>query len=239
MAKAVGDPFIYTKEANVERIPKSLLIVPWHSIKEANSENYQSSIKLLLPEKLDILKEKFSTIVACIGGFCVQRNNYINIYEDAGIPWITGAWLHDAYGLQRMRNIFSQFEYVSTNSIGSHIPYAGYCGCKVSYYGNGENRDPKDFLEIPVYKMFPKLIDIVIKENRLENIKEKYSFLFSTIESSLTIEEWSRDVLGFENKILHHELAKLIGWRMRLNKSENSWEYIPGENPGLEAASRG
>jgi len=233
LAKAVGDPFIYTQEANVERIPKSLLIVPWHSIKETNSKHYQSSKKLFLPEKLDILKEKFSTIVACLGGFCVQRKNYIKIYEDAGIPWITGAWLHDAYALQRMRNIFSQFEYVSTNSMGSHIPYAGYCGCKVSYYGKGQNLKPKDFLKIPVYKMFPKLTEIIINENRFEKLKEKYSFLFSTIENSATIKDWSNDELGLENKILHHELAKLVGWKIRINNTTKSWEFIPGANPGL------
>lgn len=232
LAKAVGDPFIYTSEANIERIPNSLLLVPWHSIKEANSKHFQSSKKLLFPEKLSILKKRFSTIVACIGAFCVQRNNYIKHYEDAGIPWITGAWLHDAYALQRIRNLFSQFEYVSTNSIGSHIPYAGYCGCKVSYYGNGQNLDPKDFLEIPVYKQFPKLIKIIINENRLEKLKEKYSFLFSTIENSLIIKEWSMQVLGAQNQLPPEDIAKLIGWKIR-QKGENSWEYIPRANPGV------
>ena len=230
-AIAVGDPMLYTFEPKVERIPGSLLVVPEHSIKETNI-NIEQGHNSVFPDTIDNLKSKFSTVVACIGGFCATRKNYVKTFEDHGFPWITGAWLHDQLALQRIRNLFSQFEYVATNAMGSHIPYAGYCGCKVSYYGKGQNLEPKDLVEIPVYKMFPKLIEIVINENKLEILKEKYSFLFSTIENSATIEEWSKNKLGLENKILHHELAKLIGWKIR-QKDENSWEYIPGANPGL------
>jgi hypothetical protein len=232
LAKAVGDPFIYTQDPAVERIPNSLLLIPEHSIKESN-ENYEGSKALCIPDSLDGLRERCSSIVACIGGFCVLRKNYVKVYEDAGIPWITGAWIHDAFALQRMRNLFSQFEYVATNAIGSHIPYAGYCGCKVSYYGKGHNRRREDYLGAPIYEKYPHLIDIVNEEQKLERFRERYPFLFKETEKSTRIKEWSSDALGLENKISDHQVAELIGWKIQLGEG-GSWEYIPGENPGLD-----
>lgn len=231
-AKAVGDPFIYTQAPAVERIPDSLLIIPEHSVKE-NNVNYKGSKALSTPCSANELRERFSTVAACIGGFCVQKNNYLDIYENAAIPWVTGACLHDAFALQRMRNLFCQFEYVATNAIGSHIPYAGFSGCKVSYYGKGHNRPREDYLSTPIYEKYPHLIDIVDEEQKIEVLWERYPFIFSDIENSNLIKEWSNEVLGSKNKIPEQQLAELIGWKIR-PKDETSWEYIPGENPGLD-----
>ncbi|MDC0156174.1 hypothetical protein OAK38_00265 [Verrucomicrobia bacterium] len=236
-SKAVGLPFIYTKEPTVDRIPNSLLIIPEHSVKE-NNVNYEGSKALSTPYSANELRERFSTVVACIGGFCVQKNNYLDIYENAAIPWVTGAWLHDAFALQRMRNLFCQFEYVATNAMGSHVPYAGFSGCKVSYYGKGHNRPREDYLSTPIYEKYPHLIDIVDEEQKIEVLRERYPFLFSDIENSNQIKEWSNEVLGSKNKIPEQQVAELIGWKIR-PKDEMSWEYIPGENPGVDDPSRG
>ena len=40
------------------------------------------------------------------------------------------------------------------------------------------------------------------------------------------------EMLGAKNQIAPNEIAELIGWKIR-QKDENSWEYIPGANPGL------
>jgi hypothetical protein len=237
LAKAVGDSFIYTQAPAVERIPNSLLIIPEHSIKESNA-NYEGSKGFCLPGSSIALRKRFSTVAACIGGFCVQKNNYLESFEKAGLPWVTGAWLHDAFALQRMRNLFSQFEYVATNSIGSHIPYAGFSGCKVSYYGKGHNRPREDYLSTPIYEKYPHLIDIVDGEQKIETLRERYPFLFFDIENSNLIKEWSNEVLGSKNKIPEQQVAELIGWRIR-PKDETSWEYIPGENPGLDDHLKG
>jgi hypothetical protein len=131
-----------------------------------------------------------------------------------------------------MRNLFSQFEYVATNDIGSHIPYAGYCGCKLIYYGKGKNLIKKEFAEIPVYQKHPHLIDIVIHEQKLTTIQKRLPFLFQNNDQSTKLKEWSMEVLGAKHQIAPNEIAELIGWKIR-QKDENSWEYIPGGNPGL------
>ena len=135
--------------------------------------------------------------------------------------------------MQRIRNLFSQFEFVATDSIGSHIPYAGYCGCKVSYHGLGHDRQPEYYREIPLYSRYPKLIEIVNKEQNLNRLLEKYSFLFKNVENSEQIQNWSREALGFENMLPAFQIAELVGWKIR-PKEESTWEYIPGENPGLD-----
>ena len=231
-SKAVGLPFLYTQKTSVKRIPGSLLIVPEHSIKETNL-NFERAKDSPFPDSLFNLRSKFSKIVACLGGFCVMKNNYVDIYEKEGVPWVTGAWLHDAYALQRIRNLFSQFEYVATNVIGSHIPYAGYCGCKVSYYGKGNERYREDYLQTPFFQKHPHLIDIEIREQKVDRIQERYPFLFSKAKSANEIRDWSENVLGAKHQIPASEIAELIGWKIR-QKGENSWEYIPGENPGLD-----
>lgn len=230
-SKAVGLPFIYTQDPKVERMPGSLLIIPSHTLNETNA-NYKFSKKHLLPENLTNLRQKFSLIVACIGGFCALRGNYTKHYEDIEIPWVTGAWLNDEYALQRIRNLFSQFEYVATDSIGSHIPYAGYCGCKLIYYGKGKSLTKKDFAEIPFYQKYPHLIDIVIHEQKLETTKKRFPILFNNDTKSEALKTWSMEMLGAKHQIAPNEIAELIGWKIR-QKDENSWEYIPGENLGL------
>ena len=63
--------------------------MPAHSLKESNAN--LTSGKHLLPESLNDLRNKFSLMVACLGGFCALRGNYTKYYEDFGIPWVTGA----------------------------------------------------------------------------------------------------------------------------------------------------
>ena len=231
-AIAVGDPMLYTFEPKVERIPGSLLVIPEHSIKETNI-NIEQGHSTVLPDTIDNLKSKFSTVVACIGGFCATRKNYVKTFEDHGFPWITGAWLYDQFALQRIRNLFSQFEYVATNAIGSHIPYAGFCGCKVSYYGKGQNLSRAEYLKVPFLKKYPQLIEIISNEQRLETIQEKFSFLFEKIQDSRRINEWSSKVLGENNILNFDEIAKLIGWEIR-KKEDGSFEYSPGKNRGIK-----
>jgi hypothetical protein len=229
-AQAIGAPFIYTHSPVVERIPGSLLIVPQHSLKETKP-NLNCLSKLYLLDEIHTLKKDFPHIVYCLSGNCVEHGLGTRLNE-LKIPWITGAWVNDKNALQRIRNLFSQFEYLITNSIGSHIPYAGYCGCKISYTGNGYNRSIEEFLNIPLYKKKPHLIEIVNQELSLKNIRRKFPFLFNNIFQSNKIEDWSHMVLGKINKISPYEIAELIGWKIR-KKDENSWEYIPGANPGL------
>ena len=226
-ATAVGLPFLYTTNQFVERIPNSLLIVPEHSLKE----KVATSCKLK-KDFIKSLKTKFSTVAACLGGFCVQNDCYTKQYEELGIPWITGAWINDSYALQRMRNLFSQFEFVATDSLGSHIPYAGYCGCKVHYYGQGIDRTKKDFLKIPLYAKYPHLINLARKDLSIENIKSKFPFLLNNFDELTSIEKWSRTALGIDNVKPDYEIAQMIGWKIK-RKDSNSWEFIEGQNKGI------
>jgi hypothetical protein len=226
-ANAVGLPFLYTSYQSVDRIPNSLLILPEHSLKEKNSTS-----SILTLDNIKSLKSKFSVIVACLGGFCAQNSCYTKQFEELDIPWITGAWINDSCALQRMRNLFSQFEFVATDSLGSHVPYSGYCGCKVQYYGQGINRSREDFLKIPFYVKYPYLINLVRKDYSLSNIESKLPFLLKAFDELTPIVDWSKMALGINNMKPSHEIAQTIGWKIRQIDS-NSWEYIKGQNKGI------
>ena len=208
------------------------MIIPEHSLKENNS-NYNSNFLSPLPKNFDSIKDKFSLIVACLGGFCVQKRNWVTFFENNKIPWITGAWLHDTNALQRIRDIFSRFEFVATNSIGSHIAYAGYCGCKVSYFGKGSKpKNIDEYLKTPVFKMYPKLIQYDQRVRSFSFIKENYNFLMKEPQEASDIKEWSSNILGYKNKVNCSKLAEIVGWNIKHIK-DGIWEYIENRNKGI------
>ena len=68
-----------------------------------------------------------------------------------------------------------------------------------------------------------------------KNVKKnmRSQSLFKNVENSEQIQNWSREALGFENMLPAFQIAELVGWKIR-PKEESTWEYIPGENPGLD-----
>jgi hypothetical protein len=132
-AQAIGLPFVYVPEPQVPRMPRSLLVVPTHTltgdsyVDRTPFETYARSVKELAPH--------FDRITVCIHPNCRRNGLWVPEFTAPGIEIVYGAETSDAQALLRMRMLFAQFESVTTNDWGSHVVYALASGCKVSIAG--------------------------------------------------------------------------------------------------------
>lgn len=210
-AKAVGLPFVYAEDIetqNIKRESGSLLVMPPHSLPYTNhslsEEKYVESIAAL--------HNKFDLIVVCIHQSCIEKKLWVDSFAKYNIPYIIGANAEDKNSLIRMYRIFKSFEYMTTNTIGSHIIYGAYCGCKISIFGQYANFSANDYRNDPFYQKFPFLLEHNIKESSEECIQKLYPFLFShPLQSKIHI-EWAKEELGYANKVTFLKLAFYLGW---------------------------
>ncbi len=209
-AHAVGMPFLYTKEIEIKRHPRSLLVMPAHSGSQSSIEVDEESYI----SKLLVLKPFFSEIVACIHSSCVVNNYWIPSLEKAGIPWVLGASVFDRNSLQKMRTIFQNFEYMTTNTIGSHIPYAAYCGCKVSIYDYSRFK-LKAYEKDPWYQKNP---DLLLKQYELcqeEALARRFPKFFTHPTEAILHWDWAIQVLGEPYHQSSETIAHLLGWGLK------------------------
>lgn len=212
----VGAPILYAGQTQVPRISDSVLYIPQHSTESIAFDNKNQSFDVYAAV-LDEFRNK-KLLAVCLGAKDVLIGNYVKTFEDRKIPWITGAWIFDRNALVRMQRIFRSFEYMVTDTQGSHIPYAAYCGCKVILretstkmvsrkilYDNTESWIMKDRMKI--------------RKSGLEYLKEIAPFLFGTLESAETQIKWGEIELGYENKLDPEKIGELLGWDLNRRRS--------------------
>lgn len=209
-AEAVGLPYIYGDTFELERRPKSLLVMPAHTLPYTKQRWDQKAYV----NDIAKLKPYFSTIAACIHSACVDHDYWVSEFERQGIPWIRGANTYDKNALIRLNTLFKSFEYMTTNSLGSHVAYASYSGVKVSVYGPYAEPSIEDFRNDSSYKDYPELLRIYI-ENLQENIiKCHYPDLFISPMEAPERKAWGEEMVGAKFKRKPEEIAELLGWSL-------------------------
>ena len=207
-AVAVGMPFIYLDKPKVTRKENSLLVMPPHSLPYTE---YQWDQKTYA-EEISKLKVDFSIIVACVHSSCVEKGYWVKEFENVGIPCITGASINDRNALLRMQTIFSSFDYMTTNTLGSHIAYASYCGCKVSLFGKYQPFTKEDGKHDPYYIKNPELLDLWVRLTEESYIREQLPHLFVHPTEARPMIDWGSEMLGLQYKKSPTQIAKLLGW---------------------------
>jgi hypothetical protein len=207
-AQAIGLPLIYTKHSGFERIPGSLLVMPTHTL----------ASDVLLPscnqyvEEIASISSRFSRVVACVSAYCISKNHWVPDFAKRGIPIVQGAGIADANSLERMRALFDSFEYVTTDSYGSHAFYALYCGAKVSIWGTGTAASRENVLRDGGWSPYPDAVDQLFSAETERNAE---AYL-----APLRVEPWKasqnielgREMLGFNNKLSPEEMRTMFGW---------------------------
>lgn len=206
---AVGCPFIYAEPLEVERIPNSLLVMPPHTLPyledEWDEEAYVAAI--------EGIKDQFEHVVACIHRHDIKKGNWVGAFSNAGIPHVPGTRVRDKYGLVRMHTLFHSFEAVTANTIGSHIAYAAYCGCKISIYGPYAHRSLSDFKKDPVWSGEREpILQHNLRHSREQSVRDRYPFLFASPTEASRHIDWARKELGHRHKKGPEELEHLLGW---------------------------
>jgi hypothetical protein len=207
-AQAIGLPIIYTQSSGSQRMPNSLLVMPTHSLPSdvlaAANEQYVREIASI--------KNKFDLVVACVSPYCIDKGLWISHFKEKGIPVIRGAGIADANALKRMRALFESFEYVTTDSYGSHVFYALYFGAKVSIWGEATPVLRENVLSDGGWTRYPEAVDKLLSEET-RRMGEVYL-------APLRVDPWigahgvdlSKTILGHDNKLSPAEMRAAFGW---------------------------
>jgi len=194
-----GLPFAYTEHSGLKKKNKSLVFLLPHTGAPL------SDVELDFIHYLISKKNEFSEICCCLYANIDEFKNakIIEICKENGINFVWGSRYDDMFSLIRMRAIFDYFDYMTTPSMGSHILYASFCGCKVfipdMYYMDSTNMQNLSKREI------------VLLDKR--NVKIWYPWLIQMNESDISsMTAWAEEEIGF-NHLLSSELIKnVLGW---------------------------
>ena len=210
---AVGAPFLYAPAPEVERIPGSILVFPRHSTQCAEhsvTDDTRTYVKYI-----DLLRKRFSLVVVSLGLEDVRKGEWTSALDAANIPWIVGAWTHDANALVRMHALMRQFEFATSNSPDSHFAYAAHCGCKMSFSGP---RNEFVGVELDTHhdsKSSPDIAQAMKGRYLIAEFQEKYPFFFVEPWEATERVDWAFQVLGGANTKPPEEIAELFEWKLR------------------------
>jgi hypothetical protein len=208
--RAIGLPIIYTQPSGLSRIPNSVLVMPTHSLA---SDVLMPSCEQYV-EEIAQIKSQFDLVAACVSAYCIARNLWVPQFAERGIPVVRGAGIADTNALNRMRALFESFEYVTTDSYGSHVFYALYFGAKVSIWGTATPVFRENILKDGGWAAYPDTVDALFSE---ETIRKGEVYL-----GPLRVEPWKamqnvelgRAMLGHDNKLSPKQLRVAFGWTM-------------------------
>ena len=204
--KVIGAPIIYLPKIKFKKIKRSLLVMPAHSLdkidNKINFRNYAAQI--------NSLKKDFDLIVVCLHSSCIKKGYWIDEFAEYNIPYIEGSNVSDRNCLYRLQALFSQFEYVTSNGYGSHLPYSAYFGAKTSIFGDYGKILSEDRVNEPYYKKYPQLLNTFIPLLSEKNVKKQFPILFCEPSKAIEQIEWAKYELGYNNKLNKKEVRKII-----------------------------
>ena len=128
------------------------------------------------------------------------------------IPWTLGAEADDSNALRRVRGLFEHFGHVTSNAIGSHIPYAASCNCSVSIYGPRQEFRLSDYREDPHYIDHPENFERMADLHNARFVEKTYGWLFREPTKDANDRDWALQQLGHSNMKTPIQLAELFGW---------------------------
>ncbi|MGC2332004.1 MAG: hypothetical protein WA581_11160 [Candidatus Acidiferrales bacterium] len=207
--RAIGLPIIYTKPSGLERIPNSLLVMPTHSI---HSDVLVPSNEQYVREIASI-KSRFGLVAACVSAHSTAATDlWTSQFTEQGIHVIRGAGLDDVNALKRMRGLFDSFEYVTTDSYGSHVYYAMYFGAKVSLWGTATPMLRENVLSDGAWTPYPDAVDKLFSE---EAEREAEAYL-----GPLRVDPWigaqnvdvANSIVGHDSKLSPDEMRAAFDW---------------------------
>ena len=207
--RVAGAPFLYTDALErCPRIPNSILIMPGHSLRETDHDWNCAAYA----ERVAELKERFDLVAACVYHSCIEKGLWIHDFERWGIPWFRGAQSSDMNSLIRMRALFDSFEQVTTNTIGSHIPYMLYTGGRASIWGEMIKYYKEDLKDLGIYKANPELLDLQLEWGSEESIRRTFPWLFRDPWEAEDNKAWADEMMGAAHRVELGKLKRFLGW---------------------------
>jgi hypothetical protein len=207
---AIGHPITYIDSlSEVKRIKNSLLVMPAHSLPKT-SEDWRETDLCYANFLCDCIKE-FDYVALCLHISDINKGNWKNLKEVIPLTF-EGAIPNDRNSYLRMGQLFSYFEYVTSNEFGSHVAYASYFGAKVSVCGPRIKWKKHDYESLEFYKNSPHLLNIMEDWHVNNRYMEWYPQFCCSPREAKTHVEWAKWELGSQYKRTQIELKKLLNW---------------------------
>jgi hypothetical protein len=207
---SIGLPIAYLPVMTQRRMANSLMVFPGHgvpgsSMSEEINKNYAQYI-------LGIA-DKFEKVEVCIFGPDFDCKAPIRgIFEEHGFKIVRG--VDDSkFALNEQKKRLLGFSHVTSNVMGSHIPYAASYGCRVSIAGPIHDYQREHLENIEFYKIFPAALEIVFKYSE-SSLRSYFPWLFCEPHEAKTCEVWGNDQIGFDCKLSPMEMSRLFEWTM-------------------------
>lgn len=204
--EAIGVPFAYLPAVEVERRPGSLLVMPPHSLKSF----YDPALASRYAAEIAAIRGEFSEVVVCLTERDYYRGEWRCAFQSFGIPVIVGADHRQPNTLLRMKRMFSSFEFVTTNAMGSQIAYAAHCGAKVSVYGPFVGWDKGR--SSTAIRLFPDSAAVLQASLSEEGMRAEMPFLFCHPARAELRKDWGDEEIGCPWRRPPQELKRLFGW---------------------------
>jgi FkbM family methyltransferase len=209
--EAIGLPIVYVRRPPVRRRPGSLLVMPAHSL-DYTTHNWRFDE---YAEQIDAIRIDFSTVVVCIHPSCWRHGYWVDAFRKRGFALVQGAVYEDRNALLRICTLLGSFEYVTTNSSGSHIAYGAYLGAKVSIYGTYAESKAEDYSNTYVFRENPQILRPSLENASETSMRTQWPDLFCHPREAKERVEWGRREVGDDNRVSPRRLRSSFGWDWR------------------------
>ncbi len=193
--EAIGHPLIYLKASDTTRVANSLLVMPSHSTREGSAGLDEGLFQYL--DYIEKIQHQFKYVKACV--YQSDFDFYASHFRCKGIDVIEGALEDDQNSYERMAFLGQTFEYMTTNSFGSHVAYLSYYGARVSVAGPRVKVNQSELHKLTFYKNCPACIGHAARLHDV--LSSKYPFLVSEPWLAQPQVAWAKDQLGESYKL--------------------------------------
>lgn len=207
--KSGGLPIIYTDNFQFPKKNKTLIAFLSHSA-EAVAVDVLDNRYL---DYLESIQKDWEHIYVSIFSLDWNEKIVMEVLRRGLIP-LYGANPLDRNSLNRTKHNLMAAEFVSSNSMGSHIAYALSLGCKVSLFKDLYRYDPSRFIGPDGYSS--EEAERFLSFNEFDYISTKYPQLFSDDLSSGWQDISKGDIfIGKHHKFNADELTQALGWGVK------------------------
>jgi len=201
-----GLPFAYVPHQNKRPISGALAAFLPHS-------SEAQKFDVILVDYLDYLAScvtDFSEIYVIV--YWLDNSDFLqDEIKRRKLKCVLGAKPDDRDSLIRIRNILEYCPYVTSNTMGSHIAYALYVGCRVSICGNYYEYDYEKYATIHNRLFLNKMNEV---QSRFFLVN-KYPWLFvdHPLQGVSDI-RFGRKVVGLDSVLSNDQIKKALGWTL-------------------------
>lgn len=209
--RAIGLPFVYALEnvgAQADRKAGSLLVMPGdHATEEVTTRNWEGDTGYIA--FLRTFAGDFSEIRVMLHGADIRLGRDLR-WVDAGFEVSRGADYFDPTSLNRLAMALMGADSVTTNDLGSHVPYAAAAGCRVSIAGPVPRSAASTFSHQTFYRNRPDLVALVRAVGKSQEEELNALGLFTPPSDGKRHVAWGLGEIGWDHRLEPSEVLRTL-----------------------------